>query len=64
MYVLMSYVFMYTHVLVYVIMLLQAAAIITAGSAISALTVGAVSCNHFDISPNNAGVYHIPSSTV
>lgn len=33
----------------------QAAGLITAGSAISALTVGAVSCNHFDISPKNAG---------
>lgn len=33
----------------------EAAAVITAGSAISSLTVGAVSCNHFDISPRNAG---------
>ena len=33
----------------------EAATIITAGSAISSLTVGAVSVNHFDISPRNAG---------
>ena len=32
-----------------------AALIIAAGSAISAVTVGAVSCNHFDISKYNAG---------
>ena len=31
------------------------AALITAGSAISALTVSSVSCNHFDIAPKNAG---------
>ena len=34
-----------------------AALIIAAGSAISAVTVGAVSCNHFDISKYNAGSY-------
>ena len=33
----------------------QAAALITFGSAISAMTVAAVSANHFDISPKNAG---------
>ena len=33
----------------------QAAALITFGSAISAITVAAVSANHFDISPRNAG---------
>lgn len=33
----------------------NAALYITAGSALSALTVGGVSCNHFDISPRNAG---------
>ena len=33
----------------------EAATIITAGSALSSLTVGAVSVNHFDISPRNAG---------
>lgn len=33
----------------------NAATYITAGSALSALTVGGVSCNHFDISPKNAG---------
>lgn len=32
------------------------AAVITFGSAVSALTVGAVSCNHFDIAPKNAGM--------
>ncbi len=31
------------------------AALITLGSAISALTVSSVSCNHFDIAPKNAG---------
>ena len=31
------------------------AALITTGSAISALTVSSVSCNHFDIAPKNAG---------
>ena len=34
-----------------------AAIIIAIGSAISAVTVGAVSCNHFDISKYNAGIY-------
>ena len=33
----------------------QAAAAITLGSAVSAITVAAVSANHFDISPKNAG---------
>ena len=33
----------------------QAAGLITFGSAISAITVAAVSVNHFDISPKNAG---------
>ena len=33
----------------------QAAQLITLGSSLSALTVGAVSCNHFDISRKNAG---------
>lgn len=33
----------------------QAAAVITLGSAVSAITVAAVSSNHFDISPKNAG---------
>ena len=33
----------------------QAAALITFGSAVSAITVAAVSVNHFDISPKNAG---------
>lgn len=33
----------------------QASFFITIGSALSALTCGAVSCNHFDISPKNAG---------
>ena len=33
----------------------QALIAITFGSAASALTVGAVSCNHFDIAPKNAG---------
>ena len=34
---------------------ISTAALITAGSAISALTVSSVSCNHFDIAPKNAG---------
>lgn len=34
---------------------LQTAAFITLGSAVSSITVGAVSCNHFDISPKNSG---------
>jgi hypothetical protein len=33
----------------------EAAALITFGSAVSAITVAAVSANHFDISPKNAG---------
>jgi MFS family permease len=33
----------------------RAAEVIAVGSAMSALTVGAVSCNHFDISKFNAG---------
>ena len=33
----------------------QALLAITLGSAASALTIGAVSCNHFDIAPKNAG---------
>jgi MFS family permease len=36
----------------------QAAILITSGSAISALTVAAVSANHFDISPENAGTIY------
>lgn len=34
---------------------LQTAGFITLGSAVSSITVGAVSCNHFDISPKNSG---------
>ena len=34
---------------------IQAAQLITLGSAVSAVTVGAVSCNHFDISRKNTG---------
>jgi len=33
----------------------EAAIFVTAGSALSALTVAGVSCSHFDISPRNAG---------
>lgn len=36
----------------------QAAILITSGSALSALTVAAVSANHFDISPENAGTIY------
>jgi MFS family permease len=36
----------------------QAAILITSGSAVSAMTVAAVSANHFDISPENAGTIY------
>ena len=42
----------------------SAATFITLGSAFSSLTVGAVSCNHFDISPKNSGTIFAIGNTV
>lgn len=42
---------------------LQAAGLITMGSTISAITVAAVSCNHFDIAPRNAGTVFAMGNT-